>query len=268
MRSTLKLSSVTPNLSAIVATAFTSIRRARLAQHVALVLCLAISGAPLAAQNTTLSPFSAAKAQALLRDRLPCLGCHQSGDAGGRIAPDLSTVGQRRSRDYIARMIRDPQGTVPGTIMPKTPMPVEQLELITTFLAQTGMTGSAGRRPVSERGEETEPAPLDTRLSRDPVTLYARNCAPCHGARGAGDGPNARYLPRRPSAHANRNAMSQRPDDTLFDAIAAGGYILGKSNRMPAFGQTLSNAEMRGLVRYIRELCRCEGPAWSRDGTR
>ncbi len=62
--------------------------------------------------------------------------------------------------------------------------------------------------------------------------------------------------------------MSLRPDDTLFDAIAAGGYILGKSNRMPAFGQTLSNAEMRGLVRYIRELCRCEGPAWSRDGAR
>ncbi len=233
---------------------------------VILVLCIVIGGASLSAQSTTVSPFSAAKAQALLRDRLPCLGCHQFGDSGGRIAPDLATVGARRTRDYIARMIRDPQGTVPGTIMPKTPMPKGQLDLITSFLAQQGTASYAGGAPASTRGEERKTSPSGTNPARDPASLYSRNCAPCHGAKGAGDGPNARYLPRPPSAHSNKVAMTQRPDDTLFDAIAAGGYILGKSNRMPAFGQTLSTAEMRGLVRYIRELCRCEGPAWSRDG--
>ncbi|MDQ3518871.1 MAG: c-type cytochrome [Gemmatimonadota bacterium] len=235
--------------------------------HAAIALYVVISGAQLHAQNTTLSPFSAAKAQTLLRDRLSCLGCHQYGDAGGRIAPDLSTVGKRRSRDYITRMIRDPQGTVPGTIMPKSPMPEQQVELITRFLAEQGVSESASVQP-SDRVEKTRPTASETRLSREPAPLYARNCAPCHGAKGAGDGPNARYLPRPPTAHSDRTAMTQRPDDTLFDAIAAGGYILGKSSRMPAFGQTLSTAEIRGLVRYIRELCRCEGPAWSRDGSR
>ena len=238
------------------------------ARPVILALCLGISSAQLSSQNTTLSPFSAAKARTLLRDRLPCLGCHQFGDAGGRIAPDLEDVGMRRSRDYIARMIRDPQGTVPGTIMPKTPMPEGQRDLIITFLAQQGTAGGADGRPAPARDADRKRVPAVTPSARDPASLYARNCAPCHGSKGAGDGPNARYLPRAPSAHSNRAAMSQPPDDTLFDAIAAGGYILGKSNRMPAFGQTLSTAEMRGLVRYIRELCGCEGPAWSRDGAR
>ncbi|MGI9077159.1 MAG: c-type cytochrome [Gemmatimonadaceae bacterium] len=245
-----------------------SLLRLGLVSATPLALCIAISGIQLPAQNTTLSPFSAAKARTLLRDRLPCLGCHQFGDAGGRIAPDLTVVGARRSPDYIERMIRDPQNTVPGTIMPKTPMPEGQLDLITRFLAHQGTGASAGRWPEYVRGEEREALVAGTTSARDAATLYARNCAPCHGARGAGDGPNARYLPRPPSAHSNRAAMSQRPDDTLFDAIAGGGYIIGKSNRMPAFGQTLSTTEMRGLVRYIRELCRCEGPAWSRDGAR
>jgi hypothetical protein len=39
---------------------------------------------------------------------------------------------------------------------------------------------------------------------------------------------------------------------------------MNRSPRMPAFGATLSAAEIRALVRHIRTLCRCEGPAWSR----
>ena len=40
---------------------------------------------------------------------------------------------------------------------------------------------------------------------------------------GRGDGPNARDLPVRPTAHANATAMSARSDDVLFDTIAGGG---------------------------------------------
>jgi mono/diheme cytochrome c family protein len=97
--------------------------------------------------------------------------------------------------------------------------------------------------------------------------LYSKWCASCHGARGEGDGVNARYLPTRPAVHASAAAMSARSDDALFDVIAAGGSAAGKSPRMPAFGATLSPAEIRALVAHIRELCRCEGPTWSRDGS-
>jgi len=59
--------------------------------------------------------------------------------------------------------------------------------------------------------------------------------------------------------------MSQRPDDTLFDGIFSGGYILNRSHLMPPWGQTLSFEEIKTLVNYMRELCQCQGPEWSRD---
>ena len=62
--------------------------------------------------------------------------------------------------------------------------------------------------------------------------------------------------------------MSPRSDAALFDAIAGGGAIMNRSPRMPAFGLALQPAEIQSLVRHIRGLCRCEGPAWSTDGRR
>jgi mono/diheme cytochrome c family protein len=241
----------------------------------------------------SISPFDAAKARLLIRDRLPCLGCHQLDGEGGRIGPDLTGVGERREASYVLAMLRDPQGTVPGTAMPRTPMPEETLLLVAGYLlrrdpaelrsvsAASGRgrgravgPGSAGGPPPNTTmapvpsPTATTPSPTGANPSGAPGAeqLYAHYCASCHGARGQGDGFNARYLPVPPAKHASAAAMAKRPDDALYDAIAAGGYVMNRSNRMPAFGETLAPAEIRALVRHIRRLCECEGPAWSRDG--
>jgi mono/diheme cytochrome c family protein len=206
-----------------------------------------------------MSAFARSKAESMLRDRLPCLGCHRLNGEGGTIGPDLTTVRQRRSAAYIALMIADPQRVVRGSVMPRTAMPASTRDLITRYLAS--LPGSAeGPAPVSTA------APPDAAGTPDGAALYAKWCAACHGEAGRGDGPNAANLPVRPAAHASREAMAARPDDSLFDTIAAGGAVMNRSPRMPAFGATLSSAEIRALVRHIRSLCRCEGPGWSRDG--
>jgi mono/diheme cytochrome c family protein len=204
----------------------------------------------------SLSPFQQAKAESLLRNRLPCLGCHELGGEGGSVGPSLSELKQTRSREYVYSMIRDPQHTAPHTIMPRVPMPQETLELITSYLVQ--------REPTAPRARASIPAgaPADTTSS---AGLYGRFCAACHGSAGRGDGYNARFLPDRPTVHADSTYMSRRSDDALFDAVYAGGYIMNRSNRMPPFGERLTREQIRGLVRYLRTLCRCEGPAWSRD---
>ena len=97
---------------------------------------------------------------------------------------------------------------------------------------------------------------------------YLTYCAACHGSAGQGDGYNARYLSVKPTAHANASYLATRPDDTLYDGIHAGGYVLNKSHLMPPWGAMLSPKQIRELVRYLRTLCQCEGPAWSRDGAR
>ena len=93
--------------------------------------------------------------------------------------------------------------------------------------------------------------------------LYARWCASCHGPRGGGDGPNARYLPVQPAVHRDGRVFSLRSDDQLFDAIAAGGAAMGRSARMPGFGASLAPAEVRALVAHIRTLCQCREAAGS-----
>jgi mono/diheme cytochrome c family protein len=210
-------------------------------------------------QPRSITPFDAAKAEALIRDRLPCLGCHQLRGEGGRIGPDLATVARRRSPAYIHAMIADPQGTVPGTVMPRTPMAAEVLELIASHLATRDAPATAPDDPPRSVAGPPRPA------APDGAALYGRYCASCHGVQGKGDGPNARYLPVPPAVHASGERMSRRSDDVLFDIIAGGGYIMNRSNRMPAYGATLRPDEIRALVARIRVLCSCEGPAWSRD---
>lgn len=232
-------------------------RGVRLVTHLLLLATVAVPGNALA-QDPSGGPapsrFAERKVEALLRDRLPCLGCHRLNGEGGTIGPDLTTVRERRSPAYIGAMIADPQRVVPGSAMPRILMPESTRAAITRYLSSRPGNG----------GNEAPASPPVQLPDREGATLYAAYCAACHGQGGRGDGPNAANLPVPPAQHASRDAMSQRPDDSLFDTIAGGGEIMGRSPRMPAYGATLSPAEIRSLVRHIRTLCRCEGPGWSR----
>ena len=207
-----------------------------------------------------LSPFAMRKAETLLRDRWSCLGCHQLGEDGGRIGPRLDGIAHRLRPEYARALIHDPATMAPGTVMPASPEQTDRIDLIASYLLLRDAPWTGSERLSGL------PEPLSPDTTAPGAALYQARCASCHGARGAGDGFNAPFLPVAPTAHDDSAAMSLRPDDTLYDGIHAGGWILGKSHLMPAFGASLSDREKRDLVRYMRELCRCEGPAWSRDG--
>ena len=214
-----------------------------------IAVALALGAARAAAQTPSpLSPFQRAKAEALLANKLSCLGCHTLHGKGGRIGPDLSNVGARLDAAAIRRQIEQPRA-----LMPRIPLPPVTVELLVAYLAQQRAPAGAGVALI---------APVNASGSRA-QQLYQQRCASCHGAVGKGDGPNARYLDRPPANHADGRQMGARTDDRLFDAIYAGGAIMGGSARMPPFGETLSPEDIRLLVRHIRELCRCQQPAWA-----
>ncbi len=218
-------------------------------------------------EAATLSPFSSAKAATLLRQRWSCLGCHALGDDGGRIGPSLDGIAQRLQPSHVRALIADPAHLSPGAVMPASLEQPDRIDLIASYLlGREGEWTGSERLRIDPPPTDLPPPPDD--LAATGAALYANRCAPCHGPTGRGDGFNAPFLPATPTAHADSAAMSLRTDDTLYDGIHAGGWILGKSHRMPAFGASLDDGEKRALVAWIRVLCRCQGPAWSRDGRR
>ena len=232
-----------------------------------------------------LSPFSMQKAETLLEDRWSCLGCHQLGEEGGRIGPRLDGIAERLRPEYVRHLIEAPAHLAPGTIMPASLEQADRIDLIASYLLLRDAPWTGSERlpgmPVLPGPGDPAPAfsPGDPAAAADPASgtdpasgsgpaLYAAQCAACHGIAGEGDGFNAPFLPVAPTVHADSAAMSLHTDDTLYDGIHGGGWILGKSHRMPGFGASLDDAQKRALVAHIRTLCRCLGPPWSRDGRR
>jgi mono/diheme cytochrome c family protein len=226
-------------------------------------LSLGVSGRRTSAQEGVdpPSPFQRARTERLLTHRLACRGCHQIGGRGGVIGPVLDGISERTGVDRVLSMILDPSGTVPGTLMPRQRMPEREARRLAAYL----MTLPTVRNPTVA-GMPEAAAVLPEGAELDGAALYARHCASCHGPEGRGDGWNAPNLPVPPSNHADSEAMSKRPDDTLYDGIAGGAFVLDKSPLMPAFAEQLSPRQIRALVAHIRVLCGCEQPNWARGG--
>jgi mono/diheme cytochrome c family protein len=88
------------------------------------------------------------------------------------------------------------------------------------------------------------------------AVLFQELCSVCHGATGKGDGPSAQGLEPKPADFTNCQAMAKDSDEVLFKIIKGGGQSAGRSTVMPAWGDSLSEQQIRELVKFIRGLCK------------
>ncbi len=82
--------------------------------------------------------------------------------------------------------------------------------------------------------------------------LFRASCADCHGVDGRGSWRATLFF-IRPGDLTDPARMGQYPDQYLFDLIKHGGSPIGRPG-MPAFGEQLSDDEIRELVGYVRSL--------------
>lgn len=88
--------------------------------------------------------------------------------------------------------------------------------------------------------------------------IFSAYCASCHGEDGRGDGPMAPRLIGDfgigPANLAARDFQQARSDANLALAIREGSVAVHRSIYMPAWGTTLSDAQIVDLVAFIRQL--------------
>ena len=85
-----------------------------------------------------------------------------------------------------------------------------------------------------------------------PKEIFDQMCAGCHGFRGdGGEGHRGGFSPHIGTL-ANKEYMSQVPDEYLEMIIKKGGAYMGKISTMPAWEKKLNDEQIKGIVAYIR----------------
>ena len=107
--------------------------------------------------------------------------------------------------------------------------------------------------PAPRRAGSTDTASAAPDAARGKLQ-FENYCVSCHGPRGEGDGPVAASLDPKPARLGDRAYMSAKTDDYLFKVIKNGGASVGRSPLMAPWGGTLSDAQIRDVVAYIRSL--------------
>ncbi|MDX1253274.1 MAG: cytochrome c [Gammaproteobacteria bacterium] len=86
---------------------------------------------------------------------------------------------------------------------------------------------------------------------------YRTYCVQCHGLKGDGKGINIRDMSVQPRDHTDAKEMSARSDADIYKVIKEGGVAINKSVLMPPWSDVFSDEEIKDLVLYLRELCKC-----------
>ncbi|MFN8587390.1 MAG: c-type cytochrome [Candidatus Eisenbacteria bacterium] len=202
-----------------------------------------------------------------------CAMCHGDGGAGdgevaGRFARDSVIIAALNNSDRMDKLTAEELRKViaeggkhnsRSDLMPPwaTRLTPEQIDDIVQFVLQLRyMNPSVPNSTMQAYLAAPEGVPADGRV------LFVHHCVACHGSEGKGDGPFAAKLLEtakvQPRNLTDAVYFKDRKDSDLFATIALGGGHFKKAVQMPAWTQTLSPAQIKSLVAYVRSLSHTE----------
>jgi mono/diheme cytochrome c family protein len=90
---------------------------------------------------------------------------------------------------------------------------------------------------------------------RDGREIYQAGCSACHGTDGTGAPRSSVGFDTRLPDFTKCSFTTSEPDADWLATIQLGGPARGLDPNMPAFGGSLSDAEIASVVRYLRGFC-------------
>ena len=141
-----------------------------------------------------------------------------------------------RLRGYDAPATREILDSLTAAVAAKKP-PATVRQFYKLFAASIGTAGAI----------DLPTGPLDTAQGH---ALYLRNCAPCHGTRGAGDGLAAHTLSTPPPATGVKSMTPELTPTLAYNVISVGV----RGTAMAAFAPVLTPQQRWNIINYIYSL--------------
>ncbi|MDP3090578.1 MAG: cbb3-type cytochrome c oxidase subunit I [Nitrospira sp.] len=189
-----------------------------------------------------------------------------------RIGPDLTRVGRKYGDDWHAAHFWNPREVVPDSIMPVFPWLFEPAKAgdapelnddgkaLVLYVQKLGTgigdwrEGFVATQVSSGQVLNASPQSQDELLMLG-KSVYERRCLGCHGGKGDGLGPSARFMTPRPrdfttgifKFRSTSGKDSLPTDIDLYSTITHGLW----GTAMPAW-QEVSDHERRAVVQYIK----------------
>jgi mono/diheme cytochrome c family protein len=166
--------------------------------------------------------------------RSRCVTCHEVSGRGGTLAPALTHVGAKASRDWLYSWIRDPHRFQPKTLMPRFRFTDEEALYLAAYLSS-----EYAEPPESFETNDSPPSPA---LAGEGRTVFEkRGCYSCHELEGfptlARIGPKLTAIGDRvlePAPLVARGIRASLPN-WLFTKVSGPERVL-EGARMPTFG--------------------------------
>ncbi len=124
----------------------------------------------------------------------------------------------------------------------------------TGMLAKLAPSGSDAAKAADAARATSAAAPAATVTLAQAQSLYAVNCARCHGASGKGDGPDAKALGDYVPNFTDPNFQRYFSDEAIVQVIAKGGPGIGRGPMMPPWEGVLKPAEITAMKDHVRRL--------------
>jgi cbb3-type cytochrome c oxidase subunit III len=198
-----------------------------------------------------------------------CAMCHGNGGNGdGEEAPAIKAQGatvarlndaetmDRLSRAQVIDVIR--KGGAHTNRSKFMPAWAESLEVSTILDVADFVLTLRTSNPAIPRSTLASYLEAPPGVPADGRELFVHHCVACHGDQGKGDGPFGLRLKQfqhvQPRDLTDTAYLSRRSDQELFAVIDLGGGHFKKAVQMPAWTQSLSPAQIRSLIAYIRSI--------------